>query len=133
MENQNAPEAPQYAQPQQTQYMPQYAPPPQYAPQQPQYAPPQFVARQPKRFNALGLIGMITSVVSATFCWFPFIGLFGSIAGVILSALGLKKNPKGFAIAGIIVGGIFFLVSVFFTIGFISNNCDLDRYFRKMF
>ena len=57
----------------------------------PQYAPA-------NRSNGFGLAGFITALVGIVSC-----GLLSPI-GVILSAIGLRKEPRGFAIAGLVIG-----------------------------
>lgn len=52
----------------------------------------------PKKENTLGLIGFIVSLVGLILCGIP------SLIGLILSAIGLKKEPRGLAIAGVIIG-----------------------------
>lgn len=71
---------------------------------------------QPPQTNAMGLAGFIISLVSLFACGVT------SIVAVILSAIGLTKNPKGFAIAGLIIGllGLIELavaISVFYSVG----------------
>ncbi len=48
--------------------------------------------------NGLGLAGFIVSMAGLVLCGIP------SIIGVLLSLLGLRKSPKGFATAGLIIG-----------------------------
>ena len=50
--------------------------------------------------NTVGLVGFILSLIGLlTCCAFIF-----SIAGTIVSAVGLGKKPRGFAVAGLIIG-----------------------------
>jgi hypothetical protein len=65
---------------------------PYSSPQAPQYY-------QSPQENTLGLVGFIASLVGLFFCVAAPIGL-------ILSLMGLRQQPKGFAIAGAIIGGI---------------------------
>lgn len=53
---------------------------------------------EPAPTNNMGVAGFICSLVGIATC-----GVL-SIVGVILSAIGLKKEPKGLAIAGLIIG-----------------------------
>jgi type II secretory pathway pseudopilin PulG len=59
----------------------------------------QFVLNQPPT-NGLGLAGFITSLVGLVSC-----GLLSPI-GLILSIVGLFKAPRGFAIAGTVIGAL---------------------------
>ena len=62
----------------------------------------------PPQQNNAGLIGFIVSIVGLFLCGIP------SIIGVIISIVGLTKKPKGFAIAGLLIGllGLIELVGV---------------------
>lgn len=51
--------------------------------------------------NGLGLAGFITSLVGLAFT----VGLLCPI-GLILSLIGLTRRPRGFAVAGVVIGGI---------------------------
>ena len=64
-----------------------------------QTSSPQFGVQPPQRVggNTLGIVGLICSVVGL----FTVIFL---IPGVILSLLGLRKEPRGTAIAGAVIG-----------------------------
>jgi hypothetical protein len=65
---------------------------PYSSPQAPQYY-------QPPQENTLGLVGFIASIIGLFFC-------IAAPIGLIISLLGLRQQPKGFAIAGSIIGGI---------------------------
>jgi len=52
----------------------------------------------PKKDNAAGLSGFIISLVGVFLCGIP------SIIGVVVSAIGLRKEPRGLAIAGLALG-----------------------------
>ena len=69
-------------------------------PQQPQPNPygGKPVVLPPPKENGLGIAGFIVSAIGIVTC-----GVL-SIFGVILSAIALKKEPKGMAIAGLILG-----------------------------
>ena len=56
------------------------------------------VVLPPPKENGLGIAGFIVSAIGIITC-----GVL-SIFGVILSAIGLGKEPKGMAIAGLILG-----------------------------
>jgi hypothetical protein len=60
--------------------------------------PSQSAPLAPPKENGWGIAGFITSVIGIITC-----GTL-SIVGVVLSAIGLRKQPKGMAIAGLIIG-----------------------------
>ncbi len=59
-----------------------------------------------KPFNVLALIGMISGIIAVIWCWMSFLSIVGvifGIAGVIMSGIARKNDPKnGMAIAGLI-------------------------------
>lgn len=67
---------------------------------------PQPVFEQPMKYpqtpppqeNGWGLAGFVVSIAGLIFCGIP------SIVGLVLSAIGLRKEPRGFAIAGVAIG-----------------------------
>ncbi len=64
--------------------------------------------------NTLGLVGFIVSLASIITC-----GIAAPI-GLILSIVGLFKNPKGFAIAGTIIGALLSLFGLLIGIGLVA-------------
>ena len=60
------------------------------------YAPQYY---QPPQENTLGLVGFIASLIGLFFC-------VAAPVGLIISLMGLRQQPKGFAIAGTIIGGV---------------------------
>lgn len=66
---------------------------------QPSFNQPMHPHQQPpKQENGVGLTGFIVSLVGLFLCGIP------SLIGLIISAFGLKKEPRGLAIAGVILG-----------------------------
>lgn len=65
----------------------------------------------PRPSNSMGLAGFIVSLVGWVSC-----GLLCPI-GLLLSLIGLRKDPRGFAVAGVILGAlgtVWAVVAVFF-------------------
>jgi len=64
----------------------------------------------PPKENGFGLAGFIVSIAGIFLCGIP------SLIGVVLSLIGFRKHPKGFAIAGLVIGlvGLLELVLVGF-------------------
>lgn len=81
--------------------------------------------------NGMGIAGFVVSLTGLVAC----AGLLCPI-GLVLSLLGLGKEPRGFAIAGTIIGGIgsaiaaFFLLAIF---GVIGAGWGLAQYFNGQF
>lgn len=79
----------------------------------------QFVPQQPQpqnQSNPLGLVGFILSLCALVFCWVPYLNWLLLIGALVLSIIGVTKQPKGLAIAGIIISGVV-LVVYFLIIG----------------
>lgn len=78
--------------------------------EQPQFGQPMHQEPAKRNENGLGLTGFIISLVGIFLCGIP------SIIGLIVSAFGLKKEPKGFAVAGLLLGllGVIELLGVGF-------------------
>lgn len=66
--------------------------------------------------NPLGLVGFILSLCALVFCWVPYLNWLLLIGALVLSIIGVTKQPKGLAIAGIIISGVV-LVVYFLIIG----------------
>ncbi|MGP1309769.1 MAG: hypothetical protein ACTS27_06195 [Phycisphaerales bacterium] len=72
----------------------------------------------PREGNTIGLIGFVLSLVGLIGCCFQPAALL-SLAGLILSIIGLSKRPKGLAVTGTILGiiGLAGFLIVFLLIG----------------
>ena len=58
---------------------------------------------QTSKTNSKGVIGFVCSLLTIILCWVPLLGILLGILGFIFSILGLSKEPKGLAIAGLII------------------------------
>lgn len=132
MEDPNVPQQPQQPQA------------PQYAPQQPQYQAPQYQAPQyqyqyqiaPRQVNGMGIAGFVLALVGAVFFWCPILDAILSLLAVIFSGFGMRKEPKGLAIAGLVIGLIALVVGVIITIVAITavdKGIDYINYGRYNF
>ncbi len=80
----------------------------------------QFVNNQQvSSSNGIGTAGFILALVALFFGWVPVLGWIAWALGLIFSAIGLSKRPKGLAIAGLVISlvGIILLLVVFAGIG----------------
>lgn len=85
----------------------------------PQPAPTYYSApEQPKQqTSALAVVGLVLGIISILFACCFGVTIFLGIAGIICSALALKKGKSGIATAALIcsiVGTIFSLISVIY-------------------
>lgn len=69
----------------------------------------------PARSNSLGTAGFVLSLIAVFLGWVPVLGWILWLLGLILSACGVFKTPKGLAIAGLVISliGLILLIAVF--------------------
>jgi len=68
-----------------------------------------------KESNGIGTAGFVMSLISLFFGWVPFLGWILWMLGLCFSIAGMFRNPKGLAIAGLVISliGIILLIFVF--------------------
>ncbi len=68
-----------------------------------------------KRSNGVGTAGFVLALIAIFLGWVPFLGWVLWLLGLILSFVGVFKQPKGLAIAGLVISliGIILLITVF--------------------
>ena len=76
---------------------------------------------QPPAKNTIGLVGFIVSLVSLITC-----GVLAPV-GLLLSVIGLFKAPRGFAIAGTILGVIFSLFGALVGFGLVAAVLGIQQ------
>lgn len=72
----------------------------------------------------MGLTGFILSLVTLLGWVFPFAGVITWLFGLIFSCIGMTKQPRGFAVAGLVISlliGLFFLLLFFFAFALFST------------
>lgn len=74
-----------------------------------------IVQQAVKQSNEIGTAGFIIALVTLFLGWIPVFGWILWALGLILSAIGVTKTPKGLAIAGLVISliGIIFILAVF--------------------
>lgn len=74
-------------------------------------------AAAPAKGNGLGVAGFVLAIVALFLSWLPYAGFVMWLLGLILSAIGVFKTPRGLAIAGLVISllGII-LIIVFMTL-----------------
>lgn len=83
--------------------------------------PPSYPTQPPASKNTLGLVGFIVSLVGSLGC-----GL-GAPIGLIISLIALRRQPKGFAIAGMIIGILGSIYLVWMGMWVVSGLLDIGR------
>ena len=68
--------------------------------------------RETKQKNGIGLTGFILSLVCLFTSWAPGLNMVMWILGLVVSAVGVFRKPKGFAIAGLVISMISILIII---------------------
>lgn len=68
-----------------------------------------FQQPQPKPTNGIGTAGFILALISLIFSWAPVLGWILWILGFVFSLVGVFRQPKGLAIAGLVISSITFI------------------------
>lgn len=53
--------------------------------------------------NNIGIAGFVLAILGVVFCWVPVLSWILWILGAIFSLIGLRKEPRGLAIAGTVI------------------------------
>ena len=69
--------------------------------------------RETKQKNGIGLTGFILSLACLFTSWAPGLNIVMWILGLVFSAVGVFRKPKGFAIAGLVISMISILIIIF--------------------
>ncbi|MDR2538046.1 MAG: hypothetical protein LBC43_00070 [Bifidobacteriaceae bacterium] len=77
--------------------------------------PPIEVIYVSEEKNSFGTAGFILALAGLIFSWIPYLGWTCWVLGVVFSIIGLFKDPKGLAIAGLVISfiGIIVLMVIF--------------------
>ena len=83
-----------------------------------------IINQSDNKSNGIGTAGFVLSLIALFLGWVPIIGWLIWLLGLILSFIGIFKNPKGLSIAGLIISfiGIILLVFVFAGLAAIGAN-----------
>lgn len=75
-----------------------------------------IIIQQPvSRSNGLGTAGFVLALIALFLGWIPVVGWIMWLLGLIFSACGVFKAPRGLAIAGLVITllGMILLLAVF--------------------
>ncbi len=70
--------------------------------------------------NPLGIAGFILSILAILLGCVPVLGWILWILGLVFSIIGVTKEPKGFAIAGLIISFIGLILLIVFVAGLVG-------------
>jgi hypothetical protein len=71
---------------------------------QTQNGSPVFIVQN--KSNGVGTAGFVLALIGLLFCWVPVVDWILWILGAILSIVGCFKEPRGLAIAGVVISFI---------------------------
>jgi hypothetical protein len=76
---------------------------------------PTVIINQAEKSNGIGTAGFVLALIALFLGWVPFLGWIIWMLGLIFSAVGVFREPKGLAIAGLVISliGIVLLIVVF--------------------
>ena len=93
-----------------------YINPDQYSGQHPHRMPNQQIIIQQveRKGNGMGTAGFVLALLGLVFCWIPVLDWILWILGLVFSAIGVFKAPRGLEIAGLAISFIGFIILIVF-------------------
>jgi hypothetical protein len=73
-----------------------------------------------QKSGGFSIAGFVIGFLALILCWIPFFGLIIAILGIIFSSLGMKKNLRGLAIAGLVISIIAVIPAIIITLAVIG-------------
>ncbi len=73
-----------------------------------------IVQQEQRKSNGMGTAGFVLALIGFFFSWIPILGWVIWFLGVLFSAIGVFRTPRGMAIAGLCISfiGLIFLITV---------------------
>ncbi len=71
-----------------------------------------IIINQENKGNGMGTAGFVLALIGFIFSWVPGFGWIAWLLGLILSAIGVTRAPKGLAIAGLVISCINLIILV---------------------
>lgn len=97
-------------------------------PSEPQVAPQYAAPVLPAAPKGLAISALVVGIVGFLMGLLPIIGAIVGIAAVVLGAISLsKKQPKGFALTGLILGAVAAIASIGMTLGLGALGNEVAR------
>ena len=101
--------------------------PPVQQPVQPPVQQPVMIAEVKNQGSpAIPIIALIFGLLSMFFFWLPFLDVVLALLAVIFGGIGLRKRLKGMAIAALVIGIVFLIVSIIWTILAVAGAAFLE-------
>lgn len=76
-----------------------------------------IINQQKKESNGIGTAGFVLALISLFIGWIPVLGWIAWLLGLILSFVGIFKNPRGLAIAGLVISLVGIILLIFISAG----------------
>ena len=73
-----------------------------------------IIQNQPSKSNGIGTAGFVLALAALVLVWAPFLNSILWLLGLILSGVGVTKQPRGLAIAGLCISliGLVILLTI---------------------
>ena len=71
-----------------------------------------IIINQPANKNGIGVAGFVLALLGLVFCWVPVLNWILWLLGLIFSAIGVFRAPRGLAIAGLSISFIFIILTL---------------------
>ena len=84
-----------------------------------------IINQSENKSNGIGTAGFVLSLIALFLGWVPVFGWLIWLLGLILSFIGIFKNPKGLSIAGLIISFICLMLLVFVYAGLAAIGANL--------
>ena len=74
-----------------------------------------IIQNQPSKSDGIGTAGFVLALAALVLVWAPFLNSILWLLGLILSGVGVTKQPRGLAIAGLCISliGLVILLTIF--------------------
>ena len=87
-----------------------------------------------KKSNGVGVTGFILAILGLFLGWIPVLGWIIWILGLLFSAIGIFKKPRGLAIAGLVISliGVILILVVFGAAAAVGTEALNDPAFQQL-
>ena len=79
-----------------------------------------IINQSEKRGNGLGTTGFVLALLGLVFCWVPVLNWILWILGLVFSAIGVFRAPRGLAITGLVLSFIGVILLIAFAAAFVA-------------
>lgn len=70
------------------------------------------IKEEPPKTNGMGIAGFVVSLLTLLGCWVPILNWIMWFLGFLFSIIGIFKKPRGFAIAGLCISLVTFIIII---------------------